>query len=310
MKRYTGANQKGYAMAALLVAMSIMAVMMSVLLPAWKQMVRREKEAELVFRGEQYTRAIRLFQQRAGPGVLPPSVDVLVEQRYLRQAYKDPITNEKFLVLPGLVQASGTQTNIQFSSTTTGGPTAGSQLQARMQETQDRLRGLTGRGSTGGAGGSTGVAGAMEQPATGAVPGGITGVVSRSPDESIRVYNGRTHYNEWEFRYTAPAQPSGGGAGGAGGPDGRGGRGAGGPDGRGGRGAGGPDGRGGRGADGRGADGRGGRGNPFSLTDPRGGPAGRGFAPVDGRGGPAGVPQGSPRGGTTFTPFAPPPGRR
>jgi type II secretory pathway pseudopilin PulG len=290
------ANQKGYAMATLLVAMSIMAVMMSVLLPAWKQMVRREKETELVFRGEQYTRAIRLFQQRSGPGVLPPSVDVLVEQRYLRQPYKDPITNEKFLVLPGLVPASGNQTNIQFSSTTTGGPTAGSQLQARMQETQDRLRGLTGRGSPGGAGGSTGVAGAIEQPATGAVPGGISGVVSRSPDESIRVYNGRTHYNEWEFRYTAPAQPSGGGAGGAGGPDGRGGRGA---DGRG------ADGRGGRGFDGRG-------GNPFSLGDPRGGPAGRGFAPADGRGGPTGVPQGSPRGGTTFTPFTPqpPPVRR
>ena len=289
-----GANQKGYAMATLLVAMSIMAVMMSVLLPAWKQMVRREREAELVFRGEQYTRAIRLFQQRSGPGVLPPSVDVLVEQRYLRHPYKDPITNEKFLVLPGLVPASGNQTNIQFSNTTTGGPSAGSQLQARMQETQDRLRGLTGRGSTG-AGGSTGLTGAIEQPATGAIPGGITGVVSRSPDESIRVYNGRTHYNEWEFRYTAPAQPSGGGAGGAGGPDGRGGRGAVGPPG--------PDGRGGRGADGRGGRGFDGRG----LTDPRGGPAGRGFSPVDGRGGPTGFPQGAPRGGTTFTPFAPPP---
>jgi type II secretory pathway pseudopilin PulG len=266
---HEAADQKGYAMATLLVAMSIMAVMMSVLLPAWKQMVRREKEAELVFRGEQYTRAIRLFQQRSGPGVLPPSVDVLVEQRYLRQPYKDPITNEKFLVLPGLVQASGSQTNIQFSNTTTGGPTAGSQLQARMQETQDRLRGLTGRGSTGGAGGSGGIAGAIEQPATGAVPGGITGVVSRSPDESIRVYNGRTHYNEWEFRYTAPAQPSGGGAGGPGGPGGRGGRGA--------------DGRGadGRGA-GRGFDLRGGRG--FDPTGRGSDPAGRGFVNPAGRG--------------------------
>jgi type II secretory pathway pseudopilin PulG len=299
MTMCVGANQKGYAMATLLVAMSIMAVMMSVLLPAWKQMVRREKEAELVFRGEQYTRAIRLFQQRSGPGVLPPSVDVLVEQRYLRQAYKDPIANEKFLVLPGLVPTSGSQTNIQLSSSSTGGSAAGSQLQARMQEAQDRLRGLTGRGGAGGAGASTGVAGAIEQPATGAVPGGISGVVSRSPDESIRVYNGRTHYNEWEFRYTPPAQPSGGG--GAGGP--------GGPDGRGGRGAGGPDGRGARGADGRGVDGRGGRGNPFSLTDPRGGPPGRGFAPPPPPPPPG---QGSPRGGTTFTPFTPqpPPVRR
>jgi len=33
---------------------------------------------------------------------------------------------------------------------------------------------------------------------------GIQGVTSKSKDESIRIYNGRTHYNEWQFVYTAP----------------------------------------------------------------------------------------------------------
>ena len=29
--------------------------------------------------------------------------------------------------------------------------------------------------------------------------GGVMGVASKSKDTSIRIYNGRTHYNEWQF---------------------------------------------------------------------------------------------------------------
>ena len=39
-------------MVALLVGMAIMAVTLSVALPVWSQMAQREKEEELVFRGE------------------------------------------------------------------------------------------------------------------------------------------------------------------------------------------------------------------------------------------------------------------
>ncbi len=45
-------------MAVLLVGMSVMAVMLTVAMPVWKQTTQREKETELVFRGEQYARAI------------------------------------------------------------------------------------------------------------------------------------------------------------------------------------------------------------------------------------------------------------
>ena len=51
--------------------------------------------------------------------------------------------------------------------------------------------------------------------------GGIIGVTSKSTDTSIRLYKGRSHYNEWAFVYTAPAGAAGGGGpaapGGAGG---------------------------------------------------------------------------------------------
>jgi type II secretory pathway pseudopilin PulG len=82
-------------MVALLVAMSIMAVMLGLALPVWQTAIRREREAELVFRGEQYVQAIRLFQRRYA-GTFPPNIDVLVQQRFLRRRYQDPITGSDF----------------------------------------------------------------------------------------------------------------------------------------------------------------------------------------------------------------------
>ena len=90
-----GRGNRGYAMAALLVGMSVMAVLMGALLPVWSHMATREKEAELIFRGNQYARAIGLFQRKFA-NTAPPTIDVLVEQRFLRKKYKDPITNDDF----------------------------------------------------------------------------------------------------------------------------------------------------------------------------------------------------------------------
>ena len=84
-------------MAALLVSLAVMAVLMSVAMPVWRHEAQREKEAELVFRGQQYVRAIRLFQMKTG--TFPTSVDVLVQGKYLRKKYLDPITGKEFDVI-------------------------------------------------------------------------------------------------------------------------------------------------------------------------------------------------------------------
>lgn len=86
-------------MVALLVGLGIMAGLMTVAMPVWTHAARREKEAELIFRGEQYMRAITLFQRRAGPGTFPPDIDVLLERRFLRKRYRDPITGQDFLLI-------------------------------------------------------------------------------------------------------------------------------------------------------------------------------------------------------------------
>ena len=174
-----GRGNRGYAMAALLVGMSVMAVLMSALLPVWSHMATREKEEELIFRGKQYARAIGLFQRKYA-NTPPPTIDVLVEQRFLRKKYKDPITKDDFQPLYanqaaqlGAGAPQGTQRP---------GQQAGAVLSPPAQ--QQPQAGTTG------------------QPGQ----GGIVGVTSKSKATSIKIYNGRSKYNEWTFVYVQTSQ--------------------------------------------------------------------------------------------------------
>jgi len=233
-------------MVALLVAMSIMAIMMTAAMPAWHTLVQREKETELVFRGEQIARAIGLYQRRFA-NAPAPSLDVLVEQRFLRKKYKDPITNDDFQVLSAGANLPGRTT----------APGGGGQTQSGSQQGAGRTGG-TATTSTQGRGSGTVASGFG-----GATAGGVIGVTSKSSAKSLRLYNGQDTYNQWIFMPVAQAARAGGAGAGAGGAR---------TGGAGGRGA---DGRGGRGpADGRGFDG--GRG----PQPPQGG---RGSQPPQGR---------------------------
>ncbi len=200
-------------MVALLVGLSIMAVMMSAALPTWRTAAQREREAELVFRGQQYARAITLFQRKFA-NAFPPNVDLLIDQKFLRKKYKDPISNSDFqLLFVGQTQGQGTND-----------PSG-----------QQGRGGAAGTGTAPRAGGAgtpaTQPAGLAAAPLGGRA--GIMGVYSKSDAKSLREYNGRTKYNEWAFvalqantRAGAPTggqTPNGGVNGGVGGPGARGG---------------------------------------------------------------------------------------
>jgi hypothetical protein len=183
-------GERGYAMAALLVSLAVMSVLMTAALPAWRHQAKREKEAELVFRGEQYVRAIRLWEMKMGPGTRPPSFDILVQQKFLRKKYKDPMTED------GEFQPLFAGVNLPMQPGP-GGPQPG-------------------RGGVGGRGVQPQPM--PQQPGRGGIPtqmggGGILGVVSKSKETSIRIYKGGTHYNEWNFIYAnASTAPGGRGA--------------------------------------------------------------------------------------------------
>ena len=95
MKRagQAGSQTAGYAMAALLVAIAVMGVAMTVALPAWRQQTQRENEEELIFRGRQYVRAVQLFQRRYA-AAYPPDVDLLLQLKLLRKKYTDPMVKD------------------------------------------------------------------------------------------------------------------------------------------------------------------------------------------------------------------------
>ncbi len=156
-------------MAALLTMIAVMAILLSAALPLWRHEMRREKEAELVFRGEQYVHAIGLFQRKFS--TYPPSVDVLVQQKFLRRKYLDPITGKDFRPI-----------------------FVGQQMQPQGASRPGGLATSSAPPTTGFRSGA----------------GGLMGVSSTSDESSIRIYRGRTKYSQWQFIYAgATARPGG-----------------------------------------------------------------------------------------------------
>src|SRR5438034_6603244 len=65
--------------------------------PRIKTMRKREKEQEMIWRGNQYVRGIKLYYRKTGK--FPTSIDDLTKPqlaniRFMRQRYKDPMNHE------------------------------------------------------------------------------------------------------------------------------------------------------------------------------------------------------------------------
>ncbi len=81
-------------MALLLGVIVVMGIFLAQAVPMVKTEVQREKEADLIFRGEAIARALREY--RAKTGKYPQDLDELMKIRplILRQKYKDPMTKD------------------------------------------------------------------------------------------------------------------------------------------------------------------------------------------------------------------------
>lgn len=177
-------DERGYAMAALLVGIAILMVFLGMAMPVWNQQAKREKEEELLFRLKQYAHAIALYQRRM-PGAQPPTIDVLVEQRFLRRKYTDPVTGGDFAILRVGQVSAGMTTPLPGMTVPQPGAQQGSAPGGVA----------AGQRSRGGIGSSGPRLGAGSQPVGG---GAIRGVVSTSTETSLRVWKGRTRYDQWE----------------------------------------------------------------------------------------------------------------
>ncbi len=98
-----GPHQQGFTYLALLFAVAIAGAVFAAIGVVWSQANQREKEAELLFVGNQFRQAIAVYYQRT-PGTLkryPQKIENLIEdgrylatQRYLRKLYADPMTGK------------------------------------------------------------------------------------------------------------------------------------------------------------------------------------------------------------------------
>ncbi len=215
-------TERGYLLAVVAVFTSVLLVMLSAAVINWQKAIQREREEELIFRGKQFMRAIELWHRKF-PGSFPTTIDALLNTsntRFLRKKWKDPITNAfdwRIIKMgpdgsiQGLSQspgasplgpssfdaqsqgrpgstASGSQSQYGASVSGSGyGDRAGSQSPSRSSAS----------GAVGGFSGQS--QGRTSQSPFSPVLGGIVGVASSSEKESIKTFNGRSKYNEWEF---------------------------------------------------------------------------------------------------------------
>lgn len=177
-------------MVALLVGMSVMAVLLGAALPVWNKQAQREREEEYLFRAHEYARGVMKFQRRAGPGTLPPTLDVLVQQRFVRRKYKDPLTGEDFQPVYQTVNQPGQPGSGSFGAATPGAATPGAAGQGTGATSPFGSTPTSGVGGTPTAGQGTPMPGA-----------GVMGVVSKSKKKSIKIWNGRTQYDQWQVTY-------------------------------------------------------------------------------------------------------------
>jgi type II secretory pathway pseudopilin PulG len=197
--------ERGYALLTVIFLAALMIVGAAVAVPNLLTEGRREKEEELIWRGEQYARAVKLFYRKNGR--FPQSFDQLTKAqnniRFLRQAYPDPMNTEDgswrliYIAPNGQLIGSLTRSNIVFQLGGPGQPQPGKQPGAQLA-TQPGPAVTPSTGPLSGSG-TTGTSTTFG-PGSGQVVGGnIIGVGSKVPRASIRVYNNGRTYREWEF---------------------------------------------------------------------------------------------------------------
>ena len=94
----------GFALLGLLIVLMLTGIGLMAAVDMWTLQRQREREAQLLFAGDQYRLAIQRYYYAAPPGTprtLPPSLQDLLEDprhptavRHLRRLYPDPVTSQ------------------------------------------------------------------------------------------------------------------------------------------------------------------------------------------------------------------------
>jgi len=194
----TGAARRleaGFGLVGALAGITVMLILMAVAMPAWRYVMQDDREEELIFRGTQIADAIARCQRESRS--LPVSLEFLVQKKFLRKAYKDPMSKSGRwrLIHPGEVLPPPLPSGAGSAGRGGGGAQpeesgGGFGRPARGGRESGQMTGLDSDGKGGGA--------------TGVGMGPILGVASTSKARSLRLFNGRSHYNQWIFTVGMP----------------------------------------------------------------------------------------------------------
>lgn len=173
-----------------MMAIAIMSIMMGVAVQAVSFSMQREREAELIFRGEQYVEAIRLYKNKYGRYPMRLKEIWEAKPRVIRKKWQDPMTDSEnwdviFLGQHGRRRGLGLPGEQERE--------AGEDDRNRFDEERERAA------ERGGERDDDSPFGGFDPTREGEKVGPIIGVRTTECEDSIKVWEGRTNYCDWEF---------------------------------------------------------------------------------------------------------------
>jgi type II secretory pathway pseudopilin PulG len=229
-------QQDGYVLLAILFALTLLIIGLAAAAPNAATALKRTKEDELVRRGQQYSLAIRRFYKKFGR--YPSDIDQLESTnniRFLRRRYLDPLTGKDDWKPIQFGQARPSLGFFGEKVTTTGGASpAGAGLGPSTIGTGSGPSSSSGSdkspsspSSTGAGGDASATPGKSPAAPAGSASnplstdqlsgktfggGAIVGVAVPSQKQSLKEFQQKDHYNEWQFVYDPTMDPTNRGA--------------------------------------------------------------------------------------------------
>lgn len=176
-------KQAGYALLLVMLMAALILVALAVAVPRLLTQGKREREEELIFRGQQYQHAIGLYYKKLGR--YPQSLDDLLrtnDRGFLRRPFRDPMTPDGQWRILGLGPGGALlgSTHKPLPTGSVSNPPMDTEPPAGKPPKEGPLLSF--------------------KPGEKS-PYPIAGVASRSQDASIRVYDSYGRYYDWEFVY-------------------------------------------------------------------------------------------------------------
>jgi|HubBroStandDraft_1064217.scaffolds.fasta_scaffold00014_66 type II secretory pathway pseudopilin PulG len=174
-------TEQGYILLTLLLGVALLVIAAAVVAPSIAFQIKRDREEELIHRGVQYTRAIRLYSKQTHG--FPDRLEQLQDhagRRYIRRLYKDPVTGRGFRpVYTSDIPNVGMAAGLASPGSGNGGSENSSDVAQSSAAGEELTPGT-------------------QRHAIGEI---MFGVVSTSSRRTIREFNHKNRYNQWLFFY-------------------------------------------------------------------------------------------------------------